>query len=196
LNKALLFLPLLSLLKGPDSATPFRQDDTQNEAYRVYSALIEQKIPDKTVALVFIEATTLPDPLDRIALFKQRPDSTLTTMNQSETLEHLRKKLSLVSQATIDDFLNNGKKTVRLKKALDGTIKYRLMSHQQYRQMRDESQNNLPELICFSRVGFNVERTQALVLMETHGGTDGESFFVLLEKDGSKWVIKQRWNGQ
>lgn len=195
--KALLLLPLLSLVAATGIATPFRYDDIQNEEYRVYSALIEQKMTGHT-RLVFIDSTTLLDPLDRITIFELRPDSTLTTVNQSEKLEYLKKKLSLISQATLDDYLNNGKKAVRLNMSMDSAIKYRLISRTQYKQMQDKVQNNhlLPELISLSRIGFNVPRTQALVSIETSGGTDGECFHVLLEKDGSKWVIKQSWNGQ
>jgi len=190
-------LSLLWLVAGQGIATSPGYHDTEDDANRVYSALIEKKMAGRS-RIVFIEATTLIEPLDRITMFKVRPDSSLTTMNESEKLEHLKTKLSLISQDTLGDYLNKGKKEVQLNLSLDGTIKYRLMSRMQYKQMQDKIQNKhlLPEFISFSRIGFNVPRTQALVSMETSGGTDGECFQLLLEKDRSKWIIKQSWDGQ
>jgi hypothetical protein len=158
----------------------------QTEDYEIYSALLEKVNKNmnngKDVKMFVINDVTITPP--GICSFDEMS-------KQEKSFQSI--KLSF------DDLSGAGKSTLSYSFKLSQT--YTLLSYQDFRQIIKEG---LPEewslfyemypaaagFISLSKVGFNKDRTQAIVYMQTSCGfLCGAGEYILLTKSENKWKV-------
>ena len=156
-----------------------------DDEYAVYSALIRTKYVTNSTKLVLVFAQTSANPDDG-----SPPDR-----------DDLR--LTPIAQSTIDAYKTKSKVVRVLKDEFDLPVRYTLIKKEEwdemFRQDNFSGWKNLykryPEatgIIRVSEIGFNLERTQALVYVE-HGcsATCGQGGYALLSKEGDVWKVQK-----
>jgi hypothetical protein len=156
-----------------------------DDEYAVYSALIRTKYVTNSTKLVLVFAQTSPNPDDG-----SPPD-------------RYDLRLRPVAQSTIDAYKTKSKVIRALKDEFDLPVKYTLLKKEELDEMFRQDNfsgwktllKKYPEatgIIRVSEVGFNLERTQALVYVEHGcGATCGEGGYVLLSKEGEVWKVQK-----
>jgi hypothetical protein len=134
-----------------------------------------------------------------------RKSMTWGTGNQTdEQLTNLLKSRfsERISDDVIQDFLKVNKKDVILENNFNKNIKIVLLSKEEESTFEGSNfwsrfYSKYPKsggLISLSRVGFNKDRTKALLqYVETSGDLSGSGYYILLKKQGNNWVIQQKF---
>jgi hypothetical protein len=185
LRLSTLFLLLVIPLTSNCLATTNQQTDVSDEEYAVYSSVLrEQFVSERTQVVVIVNQTTGIPP------YSGTPDA-----------NYFRRASSAVSQVTIDDYLTKNNQTHPLSDRFNTRVRRVLFDNAEFHRLfRDVTKGweefyrrfpNSGGFIRFSRVGFNVERTQALVYVEHGcGGTCGAGRYLLLAKREGVWRIE------
>ena len=179
-------LLLLVLLLAPLCMKAQRAERTKHdrEEYEVYSALVSQKFVKDDTRLVVIT-----DP---------------TCCNTDDLDIWRMKQLEPFSPDTVESFKERNKQSRHLERAFTLVVAYRIVDSKEIDKlyppgMPDEGWKTFYRLyphsngyLRLSRVGFNKDRTEALVNTGWMSGSlSGEGhYFLLLKKDG-KWRIER-----
>lgn len=183
------------------SRTPDRigvpQATDESEAYAVYSALIREMYIGDTVKLLVI----------------YRETSGCVPATNNEKIENIRrgmeeyaiKNLPDLSEDTLNDFQAKKKECHNLKEQFDIPVKYVLVTTKDIKPLFHKGAaddgwerfySRYPKSsgrINFSSIGFNRERTQALVSTARWcGGRCGAGHYVLLVKTDNIWSIRSK----
>jgi len=165
-------------------AQPARGDASAREEYAVYSTLISQKFVRDDTRLVVI---------------------TNPTCCANEDLDVWRMKaLEPFSADTLESFKTANKQSVHLEREFTLSVTYRIVDYKSIEElfasiMLDESWNKFYEMypqsngyLRLSRVGFNKERTEALVSTGwMRGELYGEGKWYLLTKVNGAWRVQR-----
>lgn len=175
-------------------ASQTRQSEIEEEEYAVYSALIDAGTEDENVnrpLIIIDQPSAWVGSLDEERssfyeeIMKSSPDLMAETVRDLKAKNeephrftrrfNIKRRYVLVSKKEIDD-LFSGKGGV-----LDGWEKF----YRKYPQTRG--------FATFSRVGFNADKTQALVYQaHSCGGLCGGGSYILLTRTNGGWTIKGR----
>lgn len=190
----LIVLPLFlaACVATSQTSSPTAEDNlnvtevNEPEEYLVYNTLIDHKYIREDVHLVVINDRTLADRIGYEQL--------------SSTLEFVDHQLSISEQNLLNDFLVKNQQSWVLEDQFNIKVKHALVSEEEksrFSQSRDfwnafdEKYPNAQGILSLSRVGFNHTKDRALVYIGNKGSAStGAGYYVLLVKDGSKWIIK------
>jgi len=167
-----------------------------SDEYSVYSTVIRERIVGEKGKLVLIANETEPELFDSFAAFKPTSEGALTTMSLAERAGLMRQTLLSLSQATVDEYLSKNRSASTLTRLFDLSVAYKLMNRSDAIELyrRQPHSGGISEVVTLSRAGFNDEKDQALIHYTTSGGTDGESFFLLLRKVNGRWSVVGSFN--
>lgn len=150
--------------------------DEGTQEYRVYAAIIDER--DASTVLV-MDSTTAYIAEDR-----------------SQHLENLEAGMPELSLETFEDYEAKNKESSQLDATMLGP-NCELLSYEEWQEMLKEGPGAFYEyggVLAFSRVGFDREKTQALVYVHDRtDGVTGSGYYVLLSRKGQKWVVQQEW---
>lgn len=161
----------------------------EDEEYAVYSALINGNTGDENI--------------NRLLVIKDKPSAWVGSLEEEKNTfyEDLLKSSSVLLKETVDDLRAKNKETHRFTRRFDIKRQYILVSEKEIDDIFkkgggwwEEFYRRYPEtrgFVTFSRVGFNVDKTQALVY-QSHscGGLCGGGGYVLLVKVNGVWTSK------
>jgi hypothetical protein len=185
-----LVLATILLISAAPALSPVRvvcaTADGDEEA-AVYSTILNERFaknPDKSVVVAdrTFGAPGLAMELDR---------------------EYLKARLSPLSQATIESYKGRNKEPLHLKGFANAKVKYSLMTEGEWEELFEKDilsgwksfrqrYADAAGVVRLSRVGFNPEGTQALVLLLYGcGEVCGEGTFILLTKEEGGWRIEK-----
>ena len=127
-----------------------------------------------------------------------------TCCNKEELDIWKLKELEPFSQDTVADFKERNKEAMRLKRSFRLAIAYRIVNYQKIEKlfapmMLDEEWKTFDQwypksngYITLSRVGFNRNRTEALVNTSwMRGERTGEGHYFLLSKKDGEWCVER-----
>lgn len=115
--------------------------------------------------------------------------------------DRLRERLPDLEAETIAGYSARNARSSPLRQFLDLPMEARLLTEDEWKAILDQGGwdafyarfPGAPGLTELSRVGFNRERTQALIYMGTMSHyLAGAGFFYLLEKEGDSWKVKDQ----
>lgn len=112
------------------------------------------------------------------------------TQTPAQAIDAVRKQLTFLKKETSADFESKNQKCASIQKLLPLSTPYYLFSQNR----REELPNNWthPDLLYFSRVGLDLQASQALVYVALFSGTDEKNsggLYILFEKSGSGWKL-------
>lgn len=161
----------------------------EDEEYAVYSALINENTGDENI--------------NRPLVIKDKPSAWVGSLEEEKSTfyEDLLKSSSILSSETVDDLRAKNEETHTFKRRFDIKRKYILVSEKEIDDIFkkgggwwEEFYRRYPEtrgFATFSRVGFNDDKTQALVYQaHSCGGLCGGGAYVLLVKINGVWTRK------
>ncbi len=163
------------------------QIDRQSDECAVYNALIKDMYVDARTKLIAIIDHTAHDSLG--------PE-------KEKTLEHVARNLTGIQKQTLDDFVVQNQRSYALTCSFNFGIEYKLINREAMTRFFGEG-NRWNEFYTkypdsqgrmgLSRVGFNQERTQALVYVGNQRHfLVGAGYCVLLVKENGIWAIKDK----
>ena len=196
MNKKLAFIICLLMLAVQlrTTAVLYASNDSPEEDYGVYSALINQKYVTARIKLIVIKDQTVGYTIDRLLA--------------EDPFEYVSKQLAPVSKETYEDFLAKNESPVRLDKQFTLRVDYALIGQEEldrFFKPRQPDENFLfrawerfyekyphsPGYVMLSRVGYNAARDQAMVYAaHSCHGLCGEGRYILLTKGRDGWRIK------
>ncbi len=177
----MLIMVIILVIGCMQEETPI--NDTEAEAYAVYSALIGERFDEFVIVIKDHTA------YDRAA----REDL-------SGRLQWVKETMPAAQQETLNDFLANNEQSYPLKDFFDirGTVI--LISEEKLRKIFQGEFDWLEFYVYYpfsqgimtlSRVGFNAEMDQALVYTGNQSGSlSGAGYYVLLTKEEGNWTIQ------
>ncbi len=110
-----------------------------------------------------------------------------------EFLEGLRKQFPSLKKETTADFEDKNQECAQIQKALPLSTRYFLFSQTKTEDLPKAWQH--PDMVYFSRVGFDPGRAQALVYIALFSGTDAAhsgGTYILAKRDGTNWKVEKR----
>jgi hypothetical protein len=189
---ALLFL--MSMATGPSSGMPARahstsDDGVSEEEYEIYTSLIKQLYVRPDTKLLIIEERTFRYDFGG---------------GDDEPWREKKKGVTIDESAADDYEIKNGSKWLFNKNAFKLPAKTILITDDDLRTIFHGKWGDLEWInfyrrfpdsrgfIMFSRIGFNTDRTQALVYVGSRCGPRcGDIYFLLLEKLNGAWTTKK-----
>jgi hypothetical protein len=163
--------------------------------YAVYDALITDEALSKDVfgkpdSLVILERTNTD----------YRDDPMLDTV-----LTNVQKGLPSLSKAMVDDFRAKNKTRIPLKDSFTLSAKRVFISDEELKKTINggldwkafyKEYPNSQGVMTLSNVGFDAEMKRAFVYVaNTRGGLNGVGLYVVLEKQGGVWKVKEKATG-
>ena len=196
MNKFLTYSALALLLVIPTfshwAASPIPLRSFSEEEYAVYAAVIGRLFAGNKVSF------DTQSPVNLLVI-KTR---TVDDHPQVETLDHywryVAERLSPISQDTIDAYKALNREPRQLTDSFKFPVKHVLVEEKELEQFRrargwEEFYKTYPAsggFISFSQVGFNPERSQALVYFEHWcGRLCGSGIYLLLERSEEGWKV-------
>lgn len=179
--------------KATSSAQPanqIRQNEIEEEEYAVYSALINNSAKDENVNSLFI---IMDRPFAWVGMMDEGPDS---------FYEDIMKSSPDLMAETVYDLKAKNKEQHRFTRRFNIKGRYILVSEKDIADLFSKDVLHSWEKFyrkypksggytTFSRVGFNAEKTQALVYQaHSCGGLCGQGSYMLLTKTNGVWTIK------
>lgn len=149
----------------------------ESEEYAVYSVLLNELFAKDNVESITVQKQTL---------FNSNSDEQNITEKQ---ILNLKKLCPSVSEETLLNYIYKQMESLTLSNSLNLPVKYTLVDEIKV------TKHKAVQVIRLSRIGFDRNRTEALVYVELIncplcGGAD----FVQLEKKSGVWKIKERVN--
>jgi hypothetical protein len=169
------------------SADNSHQSIRDNEDYAIYSLLLDKLYSNSRTPFVGILEQT-----DLFTRPRGTPDSTLNFVRKQTSEE--------ISQEVIDDFKIKNQKSYKLNDNFRINIRYLLLPKKDIQDLFStgggwaelNEKYSIDQIIKFSKIGFNRERTQALVYTSTQSGPKtGYGLYVYLTKESGIWTIKR-----
>lgn len=128
--------------------------------------------------------------------------SEYTTIKPVLDLKNISSISSNLTQDVIEDFEKKNKKTQKLADEFTSEVQVIILNENDQAELFHKSRYgwekfykkypNAVDLTSFSRVGFNREKTQALVYSSNRCGFQCEGEMVaFLEKENDKWIVRQ-----
>lgn len=168
----------------------------EEEEYAVYSALINDDLKESD------GDGKSRDKNDRVLIIDDRPslwDGEIPG-EQSQFFEELKKSAPELEPETINDLIVKSNVVTTLERKFNIKIKYALVSDEEIDALFKEGaggweafHKKFPKsngILTLSRVGFNAEKTQALVYKGwSCGGLCGGGGYTLLTKKKGVWVV-------
>jgi hypothetical protein len=161
----------------------------EDEEYAVYAALINENTTDENI--------------NRPLVIKDQPTAWMGSLEEEKNTfyEDLQKSSSILLEETVDDLRAKNKETHTFGRRFDIKRQYILVSEKEIDDIFkkgggwwEEFYRRYPEtrgFVTFSRVGFNADKTQALVYQaHSCGGLCGGGGYVLLVKVNGVWKSK------
>jgi len=159
--------------------------------YTVYSAVIKEAIVHDKSAVAWIHNVTNRDLLDGFYPFQE---GKLNPMTLDDKDAHIRQKVPGLQQSTVSDYLSKNTRALALNRRFKLPVAYVLANDQaQEKHRRLYRAGRASEMAWLSSAGFNAQHDQALVNLQTSGGTDGESTYYLLTKADHGWKVVARF---
>jgi hypothetical protein len=160
------------LLAGCQMGSPDPLDSPEpydiTEAYEVYSAIIPIEVPDPKTHTWFIQIDTSP-----ISDGSSRPKDPLDGAREVDT--------------ALNDYLKMNATTWLLQRNFTLPKPYKLVTRDEIKAMFPHPREQGEPWIELSAVGFNDDRTIAIVYMTSNYSGEGKSF--LLQKHNGKWEV-------
>jgi hypothetical protein len=168
-----------------------------DEEYSVYSAYLRSQELRGDAKLLVIQEGTSGCPM-------YEDESTRAEFGTKESFHQIvKKRFQEAEQSTLDDYLENNKTPGKLLSKFDLPIKYVIASDDDIAPLfpkEDPDRRwkkfyakypNSTGILFFSKAGFNSKKTQAFIYAGRQcGGLCGLGKYILLEKKGSAWAIK------
>lgn len=168
-----------------------------DEEYSVYSAYLRSQELRGDAKLLVIQEGTSGCPM-------YEDESTRAKFGGKESFRQLvKKRFREAEQATLDDYLDNNKTPGKLLSKFDLPIKYVITSDADIAPPFPKGELDRAwkkfyakypgstGILFFSKAGFNSKMTQAFIYAGRQcGGLCGLGKYILLEKKGSAWAIK------
>jgi hypothetical protein len=165
----------------------------ETEEYAVYSALLEKLFVKDDVKLLVIQKQTISS-----------VDNYFIRSIVEERIPSMKKLFPSVSEDAFHDFRSKNQQSSNLNSEFALPVKYVVTDKFKPKNDEDvawidsffEKFTDARGMIRLSKVGFNKDRTEAFVFVEfvcfalCGGGNN-----VLLEKDSSRWKIKEQFEG-
>ncbi len=173
-------------------ASPTRLHPFDSEEYAVYAAVISKLFAGNKVTF------DTQSPVNLLVIKNRTVNDHPLMENLNDHWRYVAERLSPISQDTIDAYKAQNKEPVQLEDAFKLPIGHVLVDEKELEQFRrgrgwEEFYQKYPEsggFLSFSRVGFNPERSQALVYFEHWcGGLCGSGMYLLLEKGEGGWKV-------
>jgi hypothetical protein len=195
--KKFLTASALALLLAPQTfstqvASPARLHLPNEEEYAVYSAVISKLFAGNKVTF------DTQSPVNLLVIKNRTVDDHPLMENLDDHWRYVARGLSPISQDTIAAYKARNREPRQLEDAFKLPIKNVLVEEKELDRFRreggwEEFYKKYPEsggFISFSQVGFNPERSQALVYFEHWcGGLCGSGLYLLLEKSEGGWKV-------
>ncbi len=173
---------------------PLQIDDDE---YAVYSALINDDLKDSD------SDNKSSNKSDRVLIIEQRPSlwGGSIPAEENQFFEELKKSAPELQPETINDLLVKSNAVTLLERKFNIKIKYALVSNEELDALFKEDvgggweafHKKFPKssgILTLSRVGFNADKTQALVYKGwSCGGLCGGGGYTLLKKKKGVWVV-------
>jgi hypothetical protein len=175
---------------SPPSSDKTRQQGIEDEEYAVYSALINASLNDEN--------------RNRPLVIEETPSPWIGFIDEERAsfYDDLKKSSPALLAETVDDLQAKNKESHKFERRFDIGRPYLLISEKELEDIFqegggggwDEFFQKYPQargFATFSRVGFNQEKTQALVYQaHSCGGLCGGGSYVLLVKSNGVWTSK------
>lgn len=168
-----LILPIGSILLMSFIAASCTVDENTQE-YKVYAAVVDERESPSVLVMDYTEAYPVQD--------------------RTQHLEYVTENMPALPQELFDDFEAKNKESYKLDATKLGP-NCEPLSYEEWQEMLKEGPGAFHEyggVLAFSRVGFNPEKTLALVYVhERHDGLTGGGYYVLLAREGREWIVQQ-----
>ena len=183
----LAFLGVILTGQGVSGYRTYAEDGPDADEYAVYAALFAEKGNDKQGTQIVLEDATVVNDT-----FSKRMDQ-----------KSIEKLFGLPSQDAIQDFVTKNRKSSVLKDQFKMKATIILINNSDVKRLFHDSIDggwelfhakypNATSINTLSRVGFNKDRTEALVYYTySCGGLCGQGQYVLLRKHDSYWKIEK-----
>jgi hypothetical protein len=148
------------------------------EAYEVYSAIIPTEVQDPKTHMWFIRIDTLPIGHGSSRVYDPSDGA-------REEWEKARGQTPV--DTALDDYVKVNAKTWLLQRNFTLPKAYKLVTRDEIKAMFPHPGGFGNPWIELSAVGFNADRTMAIVYMTSHYSGEGKSFF--LQKHNGKWEV-------
>jgi hypothetical protein len=170
------------------SSSPQRKEEgIETEEYAVYAALITENVGENNAELLLV--------------INEMPSPWITPVDaQADFYEKIKEDSPALLTETVDDLRAKNKESFKLTRNFNIKPQYVLVSEQDlsfdakagdwWKTFHDKYPK-ARGIMTFSRVGFNSNKTQALVYRANHcGGLCGGGNYYLLRKKNGVWVIE------
>lgn len=169
------------------------QNTPDLDEYSVYSDLLKEEFIGKRTKQIVIKKETAVQNF---------------SANEKIPTEGLQGSLSSLKKETAEDFLLRNKQSAKLTDKFKLKVKINLVGEEIDKIFIENNRNGSTEngwmifhkryptadgIITLSRVGFNKEKTQALIFVAFGcGWLCGEGNYILLEKQEEEWKVKSK----
>jgi hypothetical protein len=167
------------------------QNAPDSDEYSVYTSLLQQEFIGKGTKEIVVRKQTAID-----------------NFSNDESLTYLTESLPSLAKETYEDFDSCNKKSTALTDKFNLKVKVNLVGEEIDRIFYESRQSNSKEdgwevfhkkyptagaIITLSRVGFNKDKSQALVFVaHSCGWLCGEGNYILLEKKDGVWKVEKK----
>lgn len=176
---------------APPSPAQLINDNNSNivqsadEEYGVYSALINSLYMNEQRKIIVIKVRT-----------EDQIDSLLKEQDREISYLAIKKNIPELDQQTLDNFKTVNQESVLLKRQFNLPVNYVLLSPEEVKNIRwNDFYNQYPGaqgVMELSRVGFNRNKTQALVYVGNSSyPLAGEGLYVFLIRVNNIWTIQK-----
>lgn len=182
---------IFALISFVFASSLLAQNVSEAEEYSVYKSLFQQEFIGKETKELVIKKQTA-----------------IENFSDNEPIAYLIKSLPSLTKETIEDFRLQNKKPTELTNKFNLKVKINLLG-EEFDRLFYEARQSDPEkdgweifykkyptsggIITLSRVGFNKEKSQALMFV-SHGcgSLCGEGNYILLIKKDNVWKVEQK----
>lgn len=185
---SLIIMLLGSYARVHHASSLITQPAPEPEEYAVYAAVLKEAFIGKGTKRLVIERHTSIDDLAH--------------RDPNQMLE----RLSPLSKQTVEDFKSKNRQSYELKNKFNLQVEINFLTEDDVRELfkkRDGQQDGWKlfrqkypaagSIITLSRVGFNAERTQALMFVaHVCGRLCGQGNYILLNKNEGEWKVEKK----
>lgn len=172
----------------------------EDNQYAVYNALIAD---EDLIPYFSRKSRLLSDESNLLVIIERTNVDYLESPNFRQLLAEVPNRLSSLSNATFDDFLENNKSRISLKDLFTLPVKRVFISDEELKNILKsklywegfyKKYPNSQGVMTLSNVGFDSQKKQALVYVSnTRGSLDAIGIYVVLEKQSGIWRVKESY---